>query len=235
MEGSSLVPVLVGGAISLVSSVVILSLGLLIESKRKGRAAKSEAALQAFVGLNKLMMTINSIENIAKHIDREFEGATKGGVTLEPASILRPLIGAMNEIDLVTPHEMLFLATGDGELPAAIQEIQHRARNLNVIIAEYNLLRREHDDFLERNAKIGDLDGTNVGYTLSGKARKISKIKIGRLNVLVAGIIEMVEEDRKTVFDVTNEYLAKAREHFGNDFPAKALEIRASGKRSLAL
>ena len=227
MDWSGILPVLVGGGISLLTSVVMLGLSIRLERRKTERLNKKEEALNAFLGLNKLMQTLNSIENLGRHIDREFNRSADEASMVEAASILRPIIGAEPVIEDVSAKEMLFLASSDGELPAAISEIQQRARNNRTVVEEYNKLRILHDTFLENHCQaIEDIEGSQMTYTLSGKDAIVASIKIGRMNQLIAALIEAVEEDRTTIQRVTEAYVLKAVEKFGSDFPVKRLEKR---------
>jgi hypothetical protein len=52
----------------------------------------------------------------------------------------------------------------------------------------------------------------------------------GQLNQMIIPLVIALEEDRISVHDIVNEYIEAARKEFGDDFPAKSIELRKSQK-----
>jgi hypothetical protein len=227
----SVVPTLVGGGISIATAILMFNLNQRTERSKREREKLKSDAMSAFVGLQKLMRTLESIENLARHIDRQFvEAREVGDDGGEPASIVKPIIGAPIVVEDLTAQEGVFLAKKNGELISRIWEIQQRARNNDFIVAEYNRQRLAFDDYLAAKAtKITIVDGTRISAECeSGDIPQI-EMRFGRLNQIVVPLVEALEEDRRTIPTVIDEYIAVAREVFGDSFPAKSVEIRKVG------
>jgi hypothetical protein len=199
-------------------------------SKREEEKKKADA-MSAFVGLQKLMRTFESIENLARHIDKQFlEAHEAGEESKEPAAIVKPIIGAPIVVEDLTAQETVFLAKKNGELIAQIWEIQQRARNNDYIVSEYNRHRLAFDDYLAAKAtKVTILDGTKISAECPSEEIPQIEMRFGRLNQIVVPLVEAVEEDRVTIKTITGEYIRIAKEIFGERFPAKGVEIRKRG------
>lgn len=227
MDWSMLIPVIVGGAISLISSILVITIGLWIDHRRRVAERMRLGATNANVGLHKLMATLNSIENMARHIDREFKAiSAEINPAEDPSMIVRPIVGAFPVLDDLSATEMEFLSSGDGSLPAKIWEIQLRARNSEVILSEYNKLKADYHRFVEEiEGGIQGIEGDVVHLQFEGQDAKIATIKIGQMNLLLADLIQALEEDRQAIKIVVKDYLDAANGEYGEYFPIKRLEL----------
>jgi hypothetical protein len=200
---------------------------------RRKRAAdrKSLLAMQAYAGLQKLMKTADSLIVLARHIDQQFDEARQlGRIEQEPASIVKPILGAPVTIEDVTAEEASFLAKADPELISLIWEIQQRARNNDLIVKTYNQTRQDYDLFLESKADaIKEIEGSVASYSLAGNDAKIAHMRLGKLNQIIVPLIAALDEDRKSIVTVVERYAAVAVKTFGDDFPAMKIEWKDLG------
>lgn len=228
----NIVPTLVGGVLSTTSAVGMFVLAQRQDRKKRAAERKSLAAMLAYAGLMKLMKTGNSLIVLARHIDQQFDEAREEGrIEEEPASIVKPILGAPVTIEDVTAEEAGFLAKTDAELISLIWEIQQRARNNDLMVETYNKFRQEYDLFLESKADgIKEIEGSVASYSLSGNDAKIAHMRIGKLNQIIVPLIAALDEDRKSIVTVIERYVAVAVESFGDDFPAKKIEWKDLGK-----
>jgi len=214
----------------LVSSVTVFSLAEWTERKKRDRERKIGQATDAFIGLQKLMSSLNLVENIARHIDREFRSAETDGMgVVEPAAIVRPIVGADREIEQLHAKEFAFLIDESGTLASLVSEIQDRCMNTLAAIKTFNDLKADYDRFSEEHAEVKEVVGETASMHFDGRNSMIAQLKVGRMNLLLNDIISSLEEDRNQVKEVTEAFIAKAVEVFGDDFPAKKLEMRTNG------
>jgi hypothetical protein len=228
MDWGAFYSTLIGAGISLVASLAMFGLAQFVERRRRDKERKRTEAMEAFVGLHKLMKTLNSIENLARHIDTEFRENQKGYAGEgEPSSIVRQIVGSTPNIEDLTAQELVFVSGGNGELPAQILELQERARNNNTIVQHYNKLKEEFRIFLEANSDALSIkEGNIASIEFEGKAAVLAELKVGEMNQLLGGLIETLEEDRLRIRRVAESYIAEAVKKFRDDFPAKRLEIK---------
>ncbi len=230
----SVVPTLVGGGISILTAVLMFGIGQATERRKRKEEKKKSDALDAFIGLQKLMRTLEATENLARHIDRQFIEAHKSGDDLnDPASIVKPILGAPIMIEDLTAQEVLFLVRGNEDLMSKIWEIQQRARNNDVIRSEYNRLRFAFDDFLESSAKeIRLLEGSRISASCGPSDVVRMEMRLGRLNQVIVPLVETLEKDRAAIPEVINKYIVAAREVYGDHFPVTGVEKIGRGKNA---
>ena len=225
----TIVPTLVGGGISLVTTLFVQSRARGAEERRKTRDAKRLAAYDAYLALMKLVKTFEAIENLARHYDSlmdEAKAEGRGGG--EPCDIYKALVGAGHRIDEVTAAEFFFLAAKHGELVRRIGEIQQRAINNVVLSQEYSRSRAEFDHFLlSVISEETVIDDSTISLKTSGEIKKKLDFQKGKLNQIIVPLIESLEEDRKSFNAIISDFIAAARTEFGNDFPFKGIEMRS--------
>ncbi|MDD9722471.1 hypothetical protein PVW51_17340 [Sulfitobacter sp. PR48] len=224
MGRETILPLLIGGGISLVSSLAMFLLTSWYDQRNKQNEKATEQAFLAHRGLQKLVHTFEYIENTARHIDKEFANSERNTGIKEPSSLVRPIIGSGANFEFVETEEIVFLSEGDGDLVARIYEIQKRAMNIDVIVSTYNSLRMDYDNFIENH--IVGIDGSELQAELEGRDALIANMRVGRLNQLLGGLIDLLEEDRKTVSGVIEEYLASASAKYPKQFSKASFEIR---------
>jgi hypothetical protein len=224
MVWSEVFPILFGAGISLVSSLTMFGLATWYDQKKKSEEKHSERGTAAVIGLHKLMKTLDFIENMARHIDNEFSDMERNNGIADPSSLVRPIVGSRSNFEMVSASEMSFLSESDGELVARIYEIQQRALNIDAIIGTYNELRLEHDRYLQQH--LVSIDGLEVTVELEGKDALVANMSIGRLNQLVAGLIELLDKDRVTIKSVVTDYLKEAQKVHPKQFSKAELITR---------
>jgi hypothetical protein len=229
----SIVPTLVGGAISIATTVAVFRFNIRVDRTKREREQKKSAANRAFFGLMKLNRTLESIENLARHFDEQLaEAQSIGRGHLEPYDVYRALVGAPHPFDLVSAEEILFLTKGHGEMIARIGEIQQRATNNEFIAREYASARRALDAFLLEHISTDSLvDGASLYLNVDSALKVKIDFQQGQLNQMIVPLIAALEEDRITVVTLIKEYIKLAKLEFGDDFPTKGLELRKSGKK----
>jgi hypothetical protein len=227
-----MVGALVGGSISLASTLFMQGRAQKLEAAKKEREGKKAAGQRAFFGLMKLVGTFESIENLARHFDKQLEEARGDGRgNLEPYDIYRATVGAPHEIFSLAPEEILFLAKDHGELIARIGEIQQRARNDEAIAREYSTSRRNLETImLQHVSKSSAVDGPMLEMSIDQSLKVKVDVLQGQLNQMIVPLIIALEEDRKSSLEVIDDYIKIARSEFGEDFPGKRLELRGGPK-----
>jgi len=205
----------------------MFSLAQFFERRKREREEKKKAALAAYSGLHKLIFSLNSIEGLARHIELQYRSAGNGVSERNPSSVVQDIVGHRAEPMPLAPEELLFLAPGDGELMASIHEIQERAVVLGAVVSQYNEMRRDFRDFSEKHAEIGEVqDGLLVSTKFSDRHARIAELKVGSMNRLLGDLIEYLERDKKQINQVIQQYVEKAKSHFGAAFPVKTVERR---------
>ena len=226
--GLSFASAVLGGVISLGTSFAVLRSTQRSEAKKLLVEQKRLAGFDAYIGLQKLMKSLNSIENLARHLDKQIKDATADGkIVIDTAAAISPIVGAASVIDDLTAHETAFLVKTDGELLARIWEIQQRARNNEFISQRYSELRADYDDFIaSKSHGIKRIDGSMLSVELEGEEAKVALLTMSRLNQIIVPLFVALDEDRKAIVAVIDEYISAARQEFGDGFPAKKLEVR---------
>ncbi|MCZ8333360.1 MAG: hypothetical protein O9328_03770 [Rhodobacteraceae bacterium] len=224
----AVVPSLVGGGISAVTAVLMFSLAQRVDRKKRESDAKKLSAVKAFSALQKIMHIANINENLARQIDREFKDAseTREIHQVDPAHVVRPLIGAPHDVERITPEEILFLAkSGNGDLIAEIWEIQQRTLNNDHLVKYFNELKTDYADFMESCAESVQ-EMRPEGATLELKGTQVFRAvsKTGRMNTVLVGLVSNLESDRVQSKSVVERFLSAAVAEFGSDFPAKTVE-----------
>ena len=226
--------VVLGGSISLASTLYMQNRAQKIEATKKERESRKSAGVRTFVGLMKLVRTFESIENQARHLDEQLKVAiSEGKGNNEPFDIYKAIIGAPHEFETLTAEEVLFLAKGEGELIARLGEIQQRARNNEVIAREYSNARRSLDGFmLQHVSQTSAVDGSILKMDIDQALKTKVDILQGQLNQMIIPLIIALEEDRKAIPKIIDDYIQAARTEFGDDFPTKGLELRKNQKHA---
>ena len=140
MEWGVLVPTLVGGAISLVTSIVMFGAAQAFDRRQSKSEHRIAEIRSSYVGLQKLMKTANTVLSIKRHIDAEFESAKLDGdiSKMEASAIVKPIIGARGHIEQLSADECAFLAGEKGaKLLSDIWVIERRAISNEVTIEIY--------------------------------------------------------------------------------------------------
>jgi hypothetical protein len=226
----TLVGTVVGGGISLTSTLFMQSRAQRIETAKKNREAQKAAANQAFFALTKLVRTSESIENLARHFDAQLnEAREEGRENYQPYDIYKAVLGAPHHFEDVSAAETLFLTKGNGELIARIGEIQQRARNNEPLALEYSNARRKLDAFmLEHISETTTLNGSRLMIEVDSRLKTKVDVLQGQLNQMIVPLIVALGEDRKSVIQIIKEFVGVARSQFGDDFPSKGIELRGS-------
>lgn len=224
MDWATLGTLLLGSGISLVASIVMFTLAYSVDRKKRAAEDRRYGANAALAGAHKLMHTLNYVENLGIHVDKEFSDPERNEGMREPSSWVRPIIGIDANFAFVSIDEMSFLFASDGELTARVYEIQQRALVLSKTVESYNKLRFDYLTFIEGHAS--NVDGSVLTADLTGRDAVVAGIRLGRLNQLIAALVTQLDEDRPIVRQVVDDFIAEARSFYGGEFPAKRIEDR---------
>lgn len=223
----SVVPTLVGGAISIVTTVAMFGLTQWVDRKKRARERKREEAVAAFVGFWKLKAVAESLGNLRREISDAFASAKDRGISDgEPCDIVRGLVGASSQTDFLTSRELLFLNRANrSDLMAEADLIVRRAINIEESMKKYGEMREHFQSFIESAAEsVAVPTGTAGGFSLSGNAAAIARLKKNSMNDFLSQVQSMLEKDLPRAKIAANGYLRVARESFGDDFPKFNLE-----------
>jgi len=193
---------LLGGAITLASSLIIF------RASRKSEQTRAEAELMghrkrfASIGLAKLIAITNTLYSVKKTIDGQFEEINKHVVgAYEPALAIQPLIGVDRGFERVSGEDMEFLMTVDsGGLISEIEILQRRLGTTLAAVDNYSELGKELKGILHSGAKEMDDQqgpGVSVAFEVTGSEGVIAEAIIGSMNRALADLIETLEKDLK--------------------------------------
>lgn len=230
MDWSTIIPNLVGGAITAGTAGLLFYIAHVRDSANKRAERRKTDAMAAFSGLQKLSKAANYIGNLDKHINDLFIRAhEEGSYVSDPASLIVPIILAPAVIEDLTPSESKFLVDRDGEFLARAFEIQERARVIESIVSQYNRMRMEYDEFLETKAHgIKEINGSVLSIELNGADALVANLRMGRLNQLATALVVALDTDKAIVVEICTEYVRRAREKYGEDFPVVSFELRVN-------
>lgn len=219
----SVVPTLVGGGISLVTSLSMFGLAQYIERRKRANEREREGGAAAFMGFWKLKTTAEMLVNLQREIGDAFSKASEKGLSgAEPCQIVRGMVGAPALIEFLEAKELMFLSKEKrSDLIAEADLVVHRARNIDASMRKYTELRESLQVFLEINSdRVGASVGAVSDFALSGKNAAIAKLKIDSLNEMLEQIGGMLKNDAVAAKKVALEYLGVAKKHFGTGFPS---------------
>ncbi|MBI1494489.1 hypothetical protein [Halocynthiibacter styelae] len=223
MDWSALFPTLVGGGISLATTVVMFGVAQKIEKNKRTEELKRVQALAAYTGFNKLLKTANFTLSLKRHIDGELQRAKIAGLSTDYRALrVRQMVGASPMIEDVQTTELIFLTGREGvSLLNEIWEIQERARGNHAAMEKFNELRSQHDEFLHsRIEKVELVDSSVAGFSLEGDDAKLAHMKIAAMDSVLDSLIAHLEEDSETIKSVAERFSELARAEFGNYFPS---------------
>ncbi|WP_299560010.1 hypothetical protein [uncultured Sulfitobacter sp.] len=218
MDSATVWPILLGGGISLVSSVSVFSLATWTASHQRTKEIRKAEANRAYHAFYKLLSTYNFIEKNAQVLDSAFNEFGGPNPSLEPAAFVRPIVSAGTLFELVTSEDLKFLLDSDGGLASRIYELQFRALHADVALTRFNRAREEYDVFLESH--ITSVDGGGFTFNLEGTDKLLDEVKAGSVNQIIGSLVEYFEKDRKEAKLLLQEFNSAARSHFGSDFPS---------------
>jgi len=228
MEWGVLVPTLVGGAISLVTSIVMFGAAQAFDRRQSKSEHRIAEIRSSYVGLQKLMKTANTVLSLKRDIDAEFESAKLDGdiSKMEASAIVKPIIGARGHIEQLSADECPFLAGEKGaKLLSDIWVIERRAISNEVTIEKYNELKFDFIAFTEKSAsELKGLASSKLELEFSEANASIAKMRIGAMNSVIGFLIAHLEKDAWQIKTVVERYVEQAVEKFGSDFPMQSIE-----------
>jgi hypothetical protein len=218
----TIVPTIVGGAISAVSAVCMFLLAQRAERRKRAAEKRRDEAMRAFQGFWKLRGVANGLWNYERQISECYEDAERNGFgDSPPSSKAKPLVGALDNYDLLEVQEFMFLGRQKRTiLMNDIDLIVRRARNVEAVVSKYNEQKASFENFIEDHAEeIEVIDGPIVATKFGGRLGVLAELREGSMNNLLGQLHEALDVDCKEARRVTEEYLDAARAEFGDDFP----------------
>ncbi len=222
VDWSKIVPVVIGGGISIVSTVAMFSLAQFVDRRKRAKDRVKEDAVATFVGFWKLKAVAETLGNLHREIADAFAAAESIELTnAEPCDIVRGRISSSSQLELLSAKELLFLNREKrSDLMVEADLIVRRAMDIEQCMSVYTQLRSDCQHFIETHADAVDVPvGTTGGFSLSGNAAAIAKLKKHAMNDILEQVRGMLDRDYVQAKFVTNEYLRIARQHFGVNFP----------------
>ena len=223
----SVVPTMVGAAMSILTTLAMFSLAQWTDRKKKEADKRKEGAIIAFEGFLKLKAVSEELGNQKRQIDEAFDEAREKGDTLKsPSKFVRGFVSAASGLQSLDAKQLVFLVKiKKAELMVDAELIVRRAQNVEASIRKYTELRDELQQFLSSNAEVISTGGDPRGqFGFSGKNAELAKIKVAALDELVLQIRAFLDKDAPESRRVADAYLSAARQHFGDDFPQFKLE-----------
>jgi hypothetical protein len=223
MEWEKVIPVLVGGGISLLTTVVMFGVAQWVERRKRKTEKRAKDAFLAFTGFRKLVWALNEVENIRVQIDLAFkDDLNDHRPGAEPFEKVQPMLAAQSQVVSLSADELFFLAKRkQSSLISNIDLIVDRVRTDRMVLDKYSELRMELNKFMEDRVHPEGKNGDGPQrYELSAKDRVIFDSQAGSLNIMLSRLIEFVERDCSEGRQICDEYLTAAKSEFGEEFPA---------------
>ena len=222
----SVVPTVVGGGISLVTTMMVFGLGQWVERRKKAKEKKKQESVSAFSGFWKLKALAEFLGNIDLELDEAFAQAGDDVERLEPADIIKGFLSADENFSEFSIDELVFLHRQKRtQLIADIYLLLRRVRNIEAVVKKYTELRQKLEVILEERAtKIEKTDAGHPELTLSERDASVVNLRRGNLNQILGGLHVLLERDVPESKLLTETYLELARKEFGGDFPDFKLE-----------
>lgn len=215
---------LLGGAITLASSLIIFRVSKKSEKTRAEAELMGRRKMYASIGLAKLIAITNILYSVKKTIDGQFEEIGKHVVgSYEPALAIQPLIGVDRDFERVAGEDIEFLmAVDSGGLISEIEILQRRLGSTLAAVENYSELGKELKRVLHSGAKEMDDQqgpGVSVLFEVIGSEGVVAEAIIGSMNRALADLIEALEKDLKEALRVAEKYRKVAVGVFGEKFP----------------
>jgi hypothetical protein len=227
-----IVPVLVGGGISLVTALALFSLNFWIERRKKAFEKKQQNANLAISGYRKLLQFANLGENLENYITSAIKETIAAGIKSDDAFAHVPAaVGLFPMPERMMTTETVFMMTKDhSELLTAVGLFEERMINNCAIMDRYNDLRERFDNWTLEQVGIESLfDGVIATTKIETAVVQKYDVKRAQLNKIIATLVEHLEVDNKTAAQILADYVSAARSAFGDLFPK--IEIVNRGKR----
>lgn len=219
-----LIAALLGGGLAFLGASSAIRKNSENEEKRIEKNLNKSRALEAYSGFYKLQNIYTDAATLQIQLEQMFEEAE--AEEMEPWAKVKQLVVNTFHDSAVRPNESLFLIEADKpELLNDVHLSQQRVWNIGVAAGKYNELRERLELHLLENAEdVKDIDGTQVGGYLEGRAEIIARSMEETLNDLLAQIVEAIENNDKNSFRIASQFKSEAEKYFGDDFPKFGFE-----------
>ena len=214
----------------LITFVVSFALTRMDRKQAEAQRAIERRESRAFLAHNafvKLLQYGNAVKSLDHTIDQEFKQAHEDGNSkLDPSAIVRELVSIDVHFDPFKTEELSFLLfSGDAQLLGDLIVFEKRVETHQAVAQRYSDERLKLSEFLSQG---GDVDASGDGVMLSGdlagKEGQIVSLKVGSLNQLLVGLVEMLDRDLRDANSLLDRFLSSARAEFGDLFPNLKLE-----------
>jgi len=230
-ETFSIIDSLVGAAIALFSAILSGGVLLFVEKKmetRKDVARDREIASALAFSILARVADISACNRTLKRAIDECFSDVEGTLQADydPGIKVVPIVGFPEFYESLSPSEMgLILRTGDSGL---LEELLSLFRNFQTtikLVAKFTLIREEYSRLIPELSKDSiPSDGGNEVYVMDEAGRRVSDAMVGKLNGLVAEMIDSSEIDLKRSRELVSRLQTAFREIDGLNAPTVKFE-----------
>lgn len=220
-----------GGLLSLTASVLAFHLSNKSEEKRRMEQDKKTEAMHAMTGYFKILSNINILANIRLHIDKSFADAQKDETSpLEPYQCVGPSAGKLLEPERLKAEEYVFLLKlGDVDAINRVGLVEERSVNTQQLLEKYT------EELIALEAWIDSIPA--LSRSIEGM-RRVDEIPVeykvayetrqAKLNQIIGGIIEHLDDDIKEAQEVINKFVESANSVYSPYFPMITMGVNYS-------
>lgn len=196
-------------------ALLILWLTVRAESKRREVDAKKADAAMALTTFSKVSRYANIIYAVKNAIDDGISNANAIGLRVnDPSQMVGAIPGKFVEPERLKSTEYSFLFTKkDFEVVGHIEDLESGAIHLISLVEEYGRRHTDMQNWLD-NAPgvIRNFDGMAAGDMVPLELKGKLDHRIAQLNILLAGILEITENEQPKPVDVVRGFIDVARE-----------------------
>lgn len=221
-QWQSLIPTLVGGAITLLAALLAFSLSHWAERKRRQEEEKKKISANALSGVHKLILWADLIANIKNHVGKFYEQANEFGLVPDDAClIVGPSVGIFVEPTRLEIAEYAFLLNKEHSgLAQDILLMERKAINTHFLFEKYSQMREEFNQWLDDVPGFQiSLDGPIASSKLPSKYKQNYDVRVAQLNRLLAGLVEDLDGDVDEARLLTQQFADAAHDLFEGGFP----------------
>lgn len=196
-------------------ALLILWLTVRAEHKRREVDAKKADAAMALTTFSKISRYANIIYAVKNAIDECIANANAIGLRVQDPSLMVGAIpGKFVEPERLKSTEYSFLFTKkDFEVVGHIEDLESGAIHLISLVEEYGRRHAEMQNWLDNAPGVTrSFDGMAAGDMVPLEIKGKLDHRIAQLNVLLAGILEVTENEQPTPVDVVRRFIELAKE-----------------------
>lgn len=196
-------------------ALLILLLTVRAEQKRRVVDAKKADAAMALATYSKISRYANIIYAVKNVIDESFATGTAIGLRVsDPSQMVGAIQGRFVEPERLRATEYSFLFTKkDFAVVGHIEDLESGTIHLISLVEEYGRRHAEMQSWLDNTpGVIRSFDGVAAGDMVPVEIKGKLDHRIAQLNVLLAGIVEVTENEKPKPVDVVRGFIDAAKE-----------------------